>query len=412
MFFKRSIFAIFFTGLLLAGCSGGKSLTETQAPERWMTVAYTEGLVQIQTQPNGGFEPLHAGDPIPVTSSLSTGADALLHVEINDGSAFIAGADSLITFSQFSPGLENTQTTLDLAQGSVLVVAANSSMGASGAFEVKTAMLTLTLKSPEGTAFSGRKLAMPVQMPSGYVGSGYVTIEKGKTPAEAVTKTGMLSGNGTVTLPGGSSLTLQLEQYVEVDFNTDEIQVIPLDLQDEARLLNTYNLAKLIYMLTGTPAPSPTASKTPLPGTATATQTPFPTFAEPTASNTPMLLPTHRASTPNADWTPGPDGLTPEESANNGTHSYSGSGVAYGRCTYSGSEAENIGSITFTLDEVTLSGEDASDSISYPKVSPNVYQLTLPEQGKVATITFFIDGWDMEVTLDGKACSYQTFLIK
>lgn len=136
--------------LFLAACgSAAQSTAESSAPQRWMTVVYTEGLVEAQENSGGEWQALNTGQRVAPGASLRTATGSLLHVEINDGSAFIAGPESLITVAQFSPELENTLTTLDLQQGAVFVVAMNSSMGKSGAFEIKTATLTLTITSPE-----------------------------------------------------------------------------------------------------------------------------------------------------------------------------------------------------------------------------------------------------------------------
>lgn len=220
----------------------------------------------------------------------------------------------------------------------------------------------------------------------------------------------MLSGNGTITLPGGDTRAAQLDQYIQVNNNTDEIQIIPPDLMDEAELLGTYNLNRLLVLLTGTPAFTPTASRTSLPATAAATWTPFPTYSEPTETLTPNPLPTHRPGTPDPNWTPGPDGLTQEESANAGSHTYSHSCVPYGECICS-PDSSVPGFITFTAESVTLAGDESgSDSITYGKDSPNVYSLS---QGDIdATITFFIDGWDFVVNKGGASCSFQTFLLQ
>lgn len=128
-------------------------------------------------------------------------------------------------------------------------------------------------------------------------------------------------------------------------------------------------------------AEHPLTTPTPTP----ATWTPFPTFNEPTATSTYSPLPTHRAFTPSPDWTPGPDGLTQEESVNAGRHTYSASGIAYGSCIYSGYGDENDGVFTFTTEGVTIAAVDGSGSIAYSKTGENNYQLKDAQKGLEAT---------------------------
>jgi len=399
--------------LLLSACSpvaqeSAFVSSPTAEPQRWMTVAYIEGSVEVQETANGAWQAVSVGQRLPPDCSLRAAVDSLLQVTINDGSAFIAGPESLLTVDQFSPELENTLTTLNLQQGGVFVVAAGSSLGSSGSFNVKTVALMLSITGPQTGALRGHGLAMPY-LPSGYVGSGIVTIVKGKTPSEAATQVGMMSGNGTLTFPGDNTRSLQVEQFMEVNHADGSIQTIPADLVDDAWRLGVYYLPVLIHLLTGTPTVTPTATVTPLPSTATATWTPFPTYEATVVTSTPNPLPTHRAFTPNPNWTPGADGLTQAESANAGSHPYVRSCVPSGDCICSG-DAYTVGNITFTNDSVMLEPEAGAGSITYSKVSDNTYAL---QQGEMsATITFFIDGWDFVVTKNGAACSFQTFLLQ
>ena len=408
---KFFLFPLVIFSLILVSCGDTTQPTsENSSSQRWMTVTYIEGVVEFQEAAEGEWLELNVGQVLPPNASLRTAADSLLHVEINEGSAFIVGPESLLLISQFSPELENTLTTLDLEQGGVFVVSMNSSIGSSGAFKIKTVTLTLSIAGPEGKALNSRGLASPIKMPSGYVGSGFVTILEGKTPQEAATQVGMVSGNGTITFPGGDTRLAQIDEYIEVNNNTQEITIIPPELMDEAARLGVYYLPRLIYLLTGTPAATPSASSTSPPKTATATWTPFPTFEAPTQTTTANPLPTHRSYTPDVKWTPGADGLSPEETANSGSHIYSHSCISFGDCICS-PDSSVPGNITFSADSVTLYAEEAgTDSISYYKSAPNVYSLS---QGMMeATITFYIDGWDFVVNKNGGACSYQTFLIK
>ena len=408
---KFFLFSLVIFSLILTSCGGTTQPTsENSSPQRWMTVAYIEGAVELQETIEGEWHELSVGQVLSPNASLRTAANSLLHVEINEGSAFLVGPESLLSISQFSPGLENTLTTLDLQQGGVFAVSMNSSMGSSGSFEIKTAALTLSIASPQVSVLRLHGLASPAQMPSGYIGSGFVTIVEGKTPQEAATQVGMVSGNGTITFPGGDTRLAQTDEYIEVNNNTQEITIIPPELMEEAARLGVYYLPRLIYLLTGTPAATPSASSTSIPKTATATWTPFPTFEKPTQTTTANPLPTHRSYTPDAKWTPGADGLSLEEIANSGSHIYSHSCISFGDCICS-PDSSVPGNITFSANSVTLFAEEAgTESISYYKSAPNVYSLS---QGMMeATITFYIDGWDFVVNKNGGACSYQTFLME
>lgn len=229
-------------------------------------------------------------------------------------------------------------------------------------------------------------------------------------PEEAKSKTGMVTGNGTLTLPGKNSNTsLHLEQYYVVDHQSD-IVVYPGSLIETAAELGIKDISWLYAHLTSTPAASRTPPTTPSVTPARPTWTPFPSAETPTVdSASPDILPTHIPFSPGADWMPQVDGLTPQESANSGAHHYSGKGVAFGDCVFTGADADQLGNITFTSTSVILSSSDGTSGITYSQVGPNVY--TVEEGEMVAIITFYMDGFDLDVTKDGQYCSKQVFTL-
>jgi hypothetical protein len=202
---------------------------------------------------------------------------------------------------------------------------------------------------------------------------------------------------------------LDLNQYVEITIESDDLKPIPPELAAQAQRLGAYTLPQLIALLTGTPPALAT-----LPATATPTATPPATWTGmptlPGATATPTLVPliAHQAATPDPNWV-SPDGLTPEEAANTGAHVFAHSCRPYNKCVCS--ENGDTPKITLAFDRsgVTLSGGGA-ESITYAKVQPNQYALNT--QGVEATLTFYVDGWDFVVTKNGAACSLQTFMLK
>lgn len=396
--------------LILVSCNTSQPTLQQQPPERWMTVEEISGTVEVKETDSGKWQTVSPGRMIAPGSAIRTGADSTILVKTNDNSIFELGNNTLIRVAQFSTTLKALDIQLDLQEGGGFFAASQETLE-KGSYSVTSPVVTATLVLIKETR-KIRGWAAPARLgDSGYVGSMIVKIEEGKSPEDAATKVGVVSGNGTITLPGTrDSQQLQLEQYVEIDHNTSELLIIPVSILKEAKEMGITNLNRFIYRATLTPEKTKTPTRTPTP--APATWTPFPTFDQPTVTPTYSPLPTHRAFTPSPDWTPGPDGLTQEESENAGRHTYSASGVAYGSCIYSGYGDENEGIFTFTADGVTIAAVDANGSLTYSKIAENKYQLKDAQKGLETTLTFYIDGWDMVVTKNGEACSHQTFLLK
>jgi len=395
--------------LILVSCQTSQP-TLQQPPERWMTVEEFSGTVDVKETDSGKWQTVSQGQMITPGSTIRTGVESTILVKTIDNSVFELGNNTVIRVAQFGTTLTNLDIQLDLQEGGGLFAASQETLE-KGSFSVTTPVVKATLVLIKQTRKS-HGWAAPARIgDSGYVGSMIVTIEKGKTPEEASTKVGVVSGNGTITMPGTrDSQQLQLEQYVEIDHNTSELLIVPVSILEEAKKMGITNLSWFINNVKLTPEPTKNPTRTPT--SAPATWTPFPTFDQPTVTPTYSPLPTHRAFTPSPDWTPGPDGLSQEESANSGRHTYSASGVAYGSCIYSGYGDENEGIFTFTADGVTLAAADGNGSLTYSKIAENNYQLKDAQKGLETTLTFYIDGWDMVVTKNGEACSHQTFLIK
>lgn len=375
-----------------------------------MTIEDISGTAEVKETEPGKWQKVSKGQMIVPGSTIRTGSDSYILVKTNDNSAFELGNNTTIKITQFSETLSNPVIQIEIIEGGGFFAASQETLqkrSYSVSSPVMTASLVLTKETRKIRGF-----AAPVRLGnSGYIGSIIVKIEKGETTQEAATKVGVVSGNGTITLPGTrNSQQLQLEQYVEIDHQTSEVLIIPVSILEEAKKMGITNLNWFISMTTPTSEPTKTTTRTlpPVP----ATWTPFPTFDQLTAASTYSPLPTHLVSTPSPDFTPAPDGLTQAESANAGIHKYSAFGVAYGKCVYSGYGDENKGSFTFTTSGVTLASVDGGGSLFYAKISENHYQLRDAQQGVETTIIFYIDGWDMVVTKDGEACSHQTFLLK
>jgi hypothetical protein len=379
-----------------------------------MMAAEVGGLVEVLPAGSTGWQTLLRGRKLAVGDQLRTGEAAYVLLRLTDQASYIVGPESQAAVERLTPGLDDPTTTLFLHAGSALSVAQESRLG-KGALEIKTPRLIVSITAPRTSGFRPPKRASLVRLPSGYVGSGMVTIEKGVPADQARTQVGCLSGSCTVSFPKtGTSSTLDLNQYVEVTVDTETFKPIPAQLLAEAQKLGAYTLPQLIALLTGTPPALATE-----PATATiaatpraATWTALPTLPGATATLTPLPVTTHRAATPDPNWTPPIEGLTPEEFAHAGAHDFAHTCRAYNKCICS----ENLDTpkitIAFDRSGVTLSGVGGgvTGAITYPKAGPNLY--VLKAQGLEATLTFYIDGWDLTVTKNGAVCSRQTFLLK
>jgi hypothetical protein len=76
-------------------------------------------------------------------------------------------------------------------------------------------------------------------------------------------------------------------------------------------------------------------------------------------------------------------------------------GTAYGACTADPSGQERV-TFAFQSMAVVLSSPDRPGSITYPKISHNVYRLVASQT--VAYIEFRADGWLYWADVDGAAC--------
>lgn len=399
---RKSIISIIILILfIITSCT----TTSTQADERWMVVENYTGVAEIKEENSDNWYPVENGEKVPPGSSLRTLEDSNLLIITDDGSAFAMGFNTVITLDNFKENEENSTITINMEEGGILIAASELTVE-NESLKIKTPDLEVLLTNVEKVQkIDG--LAFPIKRLGGYAGSMVVRIEKGVTPEEAATKVGVMQGNGTITFPNGNTKTISdIEKGIIYNRYSEEITVYSASLLEEAREMGIADL-DLFFFFTPTPEPSRSATKTQMTLTPIITWTPFPDFGTATITPTQQPLPTHRATPSSAI---GVDGLTAEESANAGSHVYEGYGVAYGDCTFSGAEAENIGSLTFSRDNVTLKAKGGSGSISYPKVQPNVYRITQNEIS--ATLTFYIDGWDMEVQKGGQPCSFQTFIIQ
>jgi hypothetical protein len=87
------------------------------------------------------------------------------------------------------------------------------------------------------------------------------------------------------------------------------------------------------------------------------------------------------------------DGLTPQELSNQGTFQYSFV------CTIELSQDSNIITFRFTTGGVNVS--DEGETVLFPKVSPNVYEVT--DEGYIARITFTDSGFNYHAEGDGES---------
>ena len=386
--------------------SATPAATATTNATRQMVAEELGGQVEVQRGGAGDWLSLARGEGVVVGDQLRTGEEAYVLLRLTDRSSYVLGPDSLALVERLTPGSSDPLTTLFLQAGSALAVAPEAPLGA-GAFEIRTQRLTFSLTA---TRLGRRPVFKLARFPSGYVGSGVVTIEPGVPSEQAATTVGCLSGNCSVNAAQTGKLTLlELNQYAVIE-NSGMAKPISGELLEQAKRLGVYNIDLLIGLLTGTPPAVPT-HKAP---TATPTPkgtlwTPLPTLAGATPSATPPPAVTHRVATPDPNWTPALSGMTAEEYANAGQHRFDHTCRPAGKCICSESGDTPTITLTFDPDGVKLSGGGA-DSMTYPKLEPNVYRLKTARME--ATLQFYIDGWDFVVTQDGAACSFQTFLLK
>jgi hypothetical protein len=162
-----------------------------------------------------------------------------------------------------------------------------------------------------------------------------------------------------------------------------------------------------VAIVTATPYPTqpePTARPS-----ATITHTPAPTWTEmvlgPTATaRVDSALPTRR---PTATQDPDLKGLTPEEAANQGEHSYSVGCQAWGKCVCDSALAVPQISMTIAFDSSGVSLSASEGQLSYPRAAPNLYRIEQPDL--LAEITFLPEGWELFVLKGGSACALQTY---
>jgi hypothetical protein len=377
-----------------------------------MAAAEVGGVVEVQSMGGTTWQALSRGQKVVLGDQIRTGEAAYVLLQLNDQSSYVVGPDSLAAVARMSPGFENPTTILWLKAGSALATAQEPRLRG-GALEIETPRAILSITAPATSGARPPKLASLVRFPSGYVGSGVVTIQPGVSADQARTQVGCLSGSCTVSVvKSGTSTKLDLSQYVEITLEDALPQPIPPELAAEAQRLGAYTLPQLIALLTGTPPALATLAATATPAaTVQATWTLMPTLPGATATPTLVPLVAHQAATPDPNWS-SPDGLTPEEFANRGTHVFSHTCRPYNKCVCS--ENQDTPEITLAFDRsgVTLSGVGGgtAGAITYPKAGPNLY--ALKAQGLEAALTFYVDGWDFVVTKNGAACSLQTFMLK
>lgn len=128
------ILLVVFAGV--ASCSS----TATNQAVRSMTALTLHGDSEILPAGKSEWQPLQHGSVIVIGDTIRTGNEGLVYIEMNDGSLLGIAPNSEASMVEFSSGMKDPQTLVDLTGGKVFV-RVTKELG-KGRFEVRTPVLT------------------------------------------------------------------------------------------------------------------------------------------------------------------------------------------------------------------------------------------------------------------------------
>jgi hypothetical protein len=351
--------------LASSACSGGSR------DEAGATARVTAGTAETAPAGASTFSAMPASGPAAVGTTIRTASDGRVTITFSDGSIAYLGTGATLALTAASRSQAGgLQVRLRLDAGTAWVILEGESI------EITTPAGVATVSgSMMGVAVGGG--TTKVQCAEGHCGL-----------SNAAGQLSLTAGQGGVI--GSIGRHPELDAYTEIE---------PCDMTSpDCTPRNPLPSAQP----TATPAASRATTK---PTALPALPTPF-AVATSSAGRSGDPIPTPFAlRTPNPNGTTGPDGLTPEERANAGSHAYDfGCGATNG-CECNREAAGATFTIAFTRDTVTLTV--GTDSITYQRTGPNTYEW---KQGTtVAIITFSLDGWTFDTRKGGAACVIQTF---
>jgi len=368
---KRILFLLLLACLVLAAC---QPVPETGA-------AVVAGKILIQRRGSRDFVQLRtfqsvkAGESLQAADSSSYGEFGLVY------GFFVLLPNSQVTLLDIKTTEQGDLTaSLRLDYGSVFVESGQS-MG----------KILLEVRTDYGTAaLHGSSMVVTQD-----ANNARVYCLTGSATAAGSTSVSLMAGQSSTMMSIGSAPTPpQADPYI---YHSDDPSI--------QEVINDRWLHPGIEdRSTFTPEPTSTPSHTPvITRTALATWTPF-ALGPTSTSRVDAAVPTYR---PTITLPAGFTGLTAEEQAAQGTHTYSVACQSWGDCVCDSALASPQVTLPVVFDTTQATLGSGSQSLTYPKVWPNLYRLTL--QQKVAEIRFLPEGFEFFVTQAGQACSLQTF---
>ena len=368
---KRILFLLLLTCLVISAC---QPLPETGA-------AVVVGKILIQRHGSRDFVQLHtfqsvkAGEALQAADSSSYGEFGLVY------GYFVLLPDSQVTLLDIQTTEQaDLKASLRLDYGSVFVESGQS-----------TGKISLEVLTDYGTAAL-------------HGSSMVVTQDSNNAKVYCLSGSATATGSSTVSLMAGQSSTMMSIGSAPTPPQTDPYYLQSKDPSLQEVINDRYLHYGIEDRSTFTPEPTSTATHTPVvTRTALATWTPF-ALGPTSTPRVDSAVPTYR---PTITLPAGFTGLTAEEQAAQGTHTYSVACQSWGDCVCDSALAEPRVTIPVVFDTTQVTLGSGNESLTYPKVWPNLYRLVL--QGKVAEIRFLPEGFEFFVTQAGQACSLQTF---
>jgi len=343
-----------------------------------MHVTAVQGEVDVQHGRTGALSPLKTGDAVTVGDRLR--AQAKSFVEMREARSLVMiGPESEAAIVALSDDPAVTRTQIRLEKGGLYAQA--SQPLAPGAVEVLT---------PGGSA--------------SIKGSGMIV----GVSSSGTTRVGCTDGSATASA-GGTNQSLVTGQATS--FMSSGIPTQPQTLDEKLFAPDLINVINDRYyhpeFVSATPYPTllePTKKVT-----ATITPTPKATWTlmalQPSSAPRPVSgEPTRR---PTATYDPLLKGLTPEEQANAGQHSFAVACQAYANCVCDSALSVPVVDMTITIDNNGANLAAMQGQLTYPRVAANLFRVT--KNDVIAEITFLPEGWELFVTKGGHACSVQTY---
>ncbi len=364
------------TSLLFTGCQP----VSTASPTLPLTVSTIQGEVLVQHDDKADFTTLKIGDSVFAADRLRAKTGG--YVELRDARSFLMlGSGAEIAIEALSSDAAMTRTQVRLEKGNLYAEAEKPL--APGMVEILT---------PGGSAsIRGSGMIVSVSGSTTTVGctSGEASLTAGGTTQ--VLKAGEAStfiSSGVPSKPQSMDEKLFGDDPVMMEAIRGVINPPPIITETSFP-----TIPEPTHKPTNTITPTPKATWTPmvLGDTSTPQATPVGSLRRPTATVDPALN----------------GGLTPEEKANQGEHTYAVSCQAFGNCVCDSALAVPSVTMTITIDRSSVNLAAKEGQLTYQRAAPNLFRIT--QNNLVTEITFLSEGWELYVEKGGNACSLQTY---